>query len=238
MSTASNDLANEILAGAFGFVPEESAAHFLVHIPTGSTLPVDISDHLSWDAERVQHSIHYGPGREDGQVRCRLARSKWNDIAEVLRAEFNARLKKSGRKPGKWKIGHNPVARTLGKELTLLAWAIEDADPALTATAIANWQGLSPEERWWLYTMTAAATGNHSLGRNRGWRKAIRFALTENPITHRMAEHPVVPEFFRLVSEAVAAEETPTPSPQPCLLAKPVKAYSSAKRGTRKLAVS
>jgi hypothetical protein len=53
-----------------------------------------------------------------------------------------------------------------------------------------------------------------------------------------MAEHPVVPEFFRLVSEAVAAEETPTPSPQPCLLAKPVKAYSSAKRGTRKLAVS
>jgi hypothetical protein len=237
MSTTSNNLANEILTGAFGFEPEESAAHFIVHIPTGSTLPVDISDHLSWDADRVQYSIHYGPGREDGQVRCRLARSKWNDIAEVLRAEFNARLKKSGRKPGKWKIGYNPVARTLGKELTLLAWAIEDADPALTATAIANWQGLSPEERWWLYTMTAAATGNHSLGRNRGWRKAIRFALTENPITHRMAEHPVVPEFFRLVSEAVEAEATPPPSLQPCLLEKPVKAYATAKRGHHKITV-
>lgn len=230
--------AQEALAGAFGFDPDESAAHFLVHVPAGSTLPVDISDHLSWDAERVQSSIHYGPGREDGQVRCRLARSKWNDIAEVLRAEFNSRLKKSGKRPGKWKSGYNPVARMLGKELTLLAWAIEDADPALTNTAIANWQGLSPEERWWLYTMTAAATGNHSLGRSRGWRKAIRFALTENPITHNMAEHPVVPEFFRLVSEAAEADATPSSEHQPCLLDKPVKAYSTAKRTQRKATVT
>ena len=135
----------DALVGAFGFEPDESAAHFLVHIPAGSTLPVEISDHLSWDVERVQYSVHYGAQREDGQVRCRLARSKWNDIAEVVRAEFNSRLKKSGKRPGRWKTGYNPVARILGKELTLLAWAIEDADPALTNTAVANWQGLSPD---------------------------------------------------------------------------------------------
>lgn len=230
---------HDALAGAFGFDPEESAAHFLVHIPAGSTLPVEISDHLSWDAERVQSSIHYGGQREDGQVRCRLPRSKWNDIAESLRAEFNSRLKKSGKRPGKWKTGFNPVARMLGKELTLLAWAIEDADPALTATAIANWQGLSPEERWWLYTMTAAATGHHSNGRNRGWRKAVRFALTENPITHRMTDQPVVPEFFRLVAQHAGAEETVATTAPGYLLEKPEEEYAAVKptkHPTRKVA--
>jgi hypothetical protein len=206
MTTKTNP-AHDALTGTFGFEPDESAAHFLVHIPAGSTLPVEISEHLSWDAERVQYSAHCGAEREDGQMRCRLPRSKWNDIAEVVRAEFNSRLKKLGKRPGKWKTGFNPVTRMLGKELTLLAWAIEDADPALTATAVANWQGLSPEERWWLYTMTAAATGHHSAGRNRGWRKAVRFALTENPVTHRLTDQPVVPEFFRLVSEQAGVSE-------------------------------
>jgi hypothetical protein len=163
MSTTTNPTL-DALAGAFGFAPEESAAHFIVHIPAGSALPVEISEHLSWDAGRVQSSMHYRADREDGQVRCRLSRSKWNDIAEAVRAEFNSRLKKSGKRPGKWKTGYNPVARMLGKELTLLAWAIEDADPALSPTAVANWQGLSPEERWWLYTMTAAASGRRTVG--------------------------------------------------------------------------
>ena len=239
--TSKANSAHDILAGAFGFEPEESAAHFLVHISTGPTPPVEISEHLSWDAERVQYSIHYGAEREDGQVRCRLPRSKWNDIAEVVRAELNARLKKSGKRPGKWKTGYNPVMRMLGKELTLLAWAIEDADPALTVTAVANWQGLSPEERWWLYTMTAAATGHHSAGRNRGWRKAVRFALTENPVTHRLSDQPVVPEFFRLVSEqAGAGESVPVRRPG-YLLETPDKEYSTEKPTepvTRKVATT
>ena len=53
-----------------------------------------------------------------------------------------------------------------------LAGSLLVVAPALVPTAIANWQGLSPEERWWLYTMTAAATGHFQLGRNRVWRKA------------------------------------------------------------------
>jgi hypothetical protein len=225
------DPAHDVLAGAFGFDPEESPAHFLVNIPAGSTLHVEISEHLSWDPDRVQSSIHYGTERDDGQVRCRLPRSKWNEIAEVVRAEFNARIKKTGRRPGKWKTGYNPVARMFGKELTLLTWAIEDADPALTPTAVANWQGLSPEERWWLYTMTAAATGHHSIGRNRGWRKAVRFALTENPVTHRISDQPVVPEFFRLVSEqAGAGESVPVRRPG-YLLEKSGKEYGATAKG-------
>src|SRR5699024_1442973 len=74
------------------------------------------------------------------------------------------------------------VQRLLGKELTLLAWAIEEADPALIPTAIRNWLGLAPEERWWLFTMTNAATGHALTGRGKGWRQAVRFALTENTV--------------------------------------------------------
>ena len=36
---------------------------------------------------------------------------------------------------------------------------------------------------WWLFTMTNAATGHALHGKNKGWRKAVRFALTENPVS-------------------------------------------------------
>ena len=75
------------------------------------------------------------------------------------------------------------MSRILGKELVLLAWSIEDADPTLIPVAVKNWMGLAPEERWWLYTMTNAATGHAVSGRGKGWRKAVRYALTENPIS-------------------------------------------------------
>jgi len=199
--------ADDVLSGAFGFDPQESASHFLVHIPAGAQSPVEISEHLSWDPGLVATSAHFAAERVDGQIRSRVPRPKWNAIAEAARAEFNARLKSQGKRPGRWKTGYNPISRVLGKELTVLAWAIEDADPSTVPTAIANWQGLAPEERWWLYTMTAAATGNYLAGRGRGWRKALRYALTENPVTARPPDQPVVPEFFRLVSGAASADE-------------------------------
>lgn len=202
----------EALTGAFGFDPDESAAHFLIYIPAGSSHPVEISEHLSWNPDHITLSQHYGVERDDGQIRCSLPRPKWNEIAEVLRAEFNVRLKREGKKPGRWKTSFNPITRLLGKELTLLAWAIEDADPALIPIAVANWQGLTPEERWWLYTMTAAATGHFMTGRNRGWRKAVRYALTENPVTNRVVDQPIVPEFFRLISDSPSISSNNPPA--------------------------
>ncbi|MBW9235484.1 DUF3780 domain-containing protein, partial [Leptospira santarosai] len=81
---------------------------------------------------------------------------------------------------GRFKIGPNPVERLLGKEMVLLMWAIEDSDPHLIPVALKNWFGLSREERWWLFTMANAITGHAD--DKRGWRKAIRYALTENPV--------------------------------------------------------
>ncbi len=110
-------------------------------------------------------------------------RLKWDAIADEVRAYFNQRLRENSLKSSQWKIGENPVSRLLGKELVLLSWAIEDADPNLIPVAIKNWLGLKPEERWWLFTMTNAATGHAISGRNKGWRKAVRYALTENPVS-------------------------------------------------------
>ena len=64
--------------------------------------------------------------------------------------------------------------------MMVLLWGIEDCDPGNIPTALRNWNGLLPEERWWLYTMTNAATGQ--IGDKRGWRVALRYALCENPI--------------------------------------------------------
>ncbi len=206
MSERRTNPALDVLAGSFGFEPIESASHFVVIIPGGTTQTIVISEHLSWDPGRIEESVHYGESF-DGQVRSCLDRNKWNALADGVRAEFNRRLKKEGKPSGRWKSGVNILNRILGKELTLLAWAIEDADPALTLTAIANWQGLTPEERWWLYTMTAAATGNYVTGRNRGWRKAVRYALTENPVSINYSGEPVIPEFFRFVNQAIMDSE-------------------------------
>ncbi|MBT9168346.1 MAG: hypothetical protein DDT19_01691 [Syntrophomonadaceae bacterium] len=81
---------------------------------------------------------------------------------------------------GRFVIGQTPLAQLLGKELLVLVWAVEDCDLAVVEVAIRNWLGLSPEERWWLYTMTNAQTGKRD--DRRGWRMALKYALCENPV--------------------------------------------------------
>jgi Protein of unknown function (DUF3780) len=168
----------------FGFSAEHTEHCFLVTFPDSRAKDADIllSEHFNWNPDK-EVSFEASFNDRDRQIKVMLKRTIWEQIEEEVKAEFNRRLRAMGIKTGRWlKKGQVPVDRTLGKELTLLAWAIEDADPALIPTAIRNWLGLAPEERWWLYTMTNAATGHALKDRNRGWRKAVRFALTENPV--------------------------------------------------------
>jgi Protein of unknown function (DUF3780) len=168
----------------FGFSTEHTEHCFLVTFPDSRAKDADIliSEYFHWNPDQ-EVSVEASFNDRDRQIKVMLKRTIWEQIEEEVKAEFNRRLRAMGLKTGRWlKKGQVPVDRTLGKELTLLAWAIEDADPALIPTAIRNWLGLAPEERWWLYTMTNAATGHALKDRNRGWRKAVRFALTENPV--------------------------------------------------------
>jgi hypothetical protein len=108
--------------------------------------------------------------------RVLLERPRWTAIrAEVQRA-FNARLAAHGLKPSSWKVGDNPVDRLLGKELCVLAWAVEQMDKEKIPVAVRNWLALRPEERWWLFGMAAMSTGGVMDG-GKGWRIALKHAL-------------------------------------------------------------
>ncbi|MCE8425331.1 MAG: DUF3780 domain-containing protein [Candidatus Methanoperedens sp.] len=176
----------------FGFDPSESEHYFQVSISSAKTGDVHISEHMSWQKGMWEGKIRAVKSDTDERLRVILTHEKWDAIADVVREEFNRRLRLSDQKRGIWKVqGLTPVSRLFGKELVLLAWAIEDADPGLIPVAITNWLGLAPEERWWLFTMTNAATGHAIEGKGRGWRKAVRFALTENPVSVSQAEQRV-----------------------------------------------
>ena len=164
----------------FGFTPARGHHHFLVTI---SGEQVFISEHFTWDEAPERRKLSFALGREDEKIRVILPLRKWETIAGEAQGIFNERLRTMPLPAGRWGKTHTPLSRLLGKELVLLAWAIEDADPALIPRAIQNWKGLAPEERWWLFTMTNAATGHALTGRDRGWRKAVRYALTENPVS-------------------------------------------------------
>jgi hypothetical protein len=111
-------------------------------------------------------------------MRCEAAREVWDIVSPEARAEFNRRLKVEEKPVGRWGADETAVQRLFGKELLVLLWAVEapEVKPEEIAVAIRNWLGFKPEERWWLYTMTAAATGlAHQTGM--GWRGALRQAL-------------------------------------------------------------
>ena len=178
----------------FGFRPDRNASyHFVVTIPRADDAMVSVSEHFVYDEDldELRQKIRTGevdplpyPVR-DPLLKVEISRYKWGRVAEDVKSEFNRRLRAHDLRANSWKTGENHVAAFLGKELVLLLWAIEEADPTLIPNAVANWQGLAPEERWWLYTTINAASGHAVEGRKRGWREAIRIAFTENPVTDR-----------------------------------------------------
>lgn len=161
----------------FGFNPQENKHHFVVTIPEKKESPVIIYEQFEWQARSEQQPVvlyNYDSAKAE------ISRHKWKLLEEAVKTEFNSRLKKQKKRIGRFNNGNNYLERMFGKELLVLVWAVEESDPSNIETAIRNWLGLAPEERWWLYTMTNAATGH--LPDRRGWRKALRYALCENPV--------------------------------------------------------
>lgn len=159
----------------FGYIPEEVKHHFLIVIPNVKNEQVVVYERFVWNESEAQTS-----DTDYQNAKVFLDRHKWDLVKDAIQNELNNSLKSKKIKVGKFIQGDNPIERLLGKEVVLLLWAIEDSDPSLIPTAIKNWLGFSKEERWWLFTMTNATTGHAD--DKRGWRKAIRYAITENPI--------------------------------------------------------
>jgi len=162
----------------FGYIPEETKHHFLIRIPRSKKSDVVVYERFEWNNTEEQSSDII-----ESNIKVIISREKWDAVKNIIEKEFNRRLQINNILVGKFKSGDIPLERLFGKELTLLLWAIEDSDPSLINTALKNWLGLSAEERWWLFTMTNASTGHY--GNKRGWRIAIRYALTENPVNDR-----------------------------------------------------
>ena len=158
----------------FGVNPKLSENHFFVVLPANKEQYVQIYERFQWTDGEEQKL------EKADRLRIEISRYKWSKVSADLTAEFNARLKKDKLKGGRFVGGGTPVEKLFGKELMVLLWGIEDCDPSVIPTAIRNWKGLMPEERWWLYTMTNASTGQ--LKDKKGWRIALRYALCENPI--------------------------------------------------------
>lgn len=152
----------------FGFVPQDSTQHFVLKI-------LD-------DEVMLYHNFLYKENinTADYESKACISIQKWNLIKDMLQDEFNARMIKSGYKKAKWQ-DETIIESLFGKELVLLVWAIESnsVDDNLVEKAIINWKGLSPEERWYLFTMTNANCGK-SYDLHRGWRKALKYIFTEN----------------------------------------------------------
>jgi hypothetical protein len=159
----------QLIKRSFGFSPSDQH-HFCVVIDTEAGV-VGFYERLGWK-EGALEKLH----RPD--MRCKLRMPAWEAIRDEVRLSFNSRLRAEGLPAGKWADGANLVRVDLGKELVLLAWAIEEADPGMIDTAILNWKGFDPSERWWLYTQAAASVGDAVSGRGKGWRKALRYIFT------------------------------------------------------------
>ena len=185
----------------FGVDPLECKNHFYVVIPSskGKDLPVSVFERFEWTQPTLQQAETEAPIDSpdyqiekhvfaDGQritmqdvLRLEISRHKWGLICREVANEFNVRLKERRLAVGRFTNGDGTaVEKMFGKEMMVLLWGIEDCDPSNIPTAIRNWRGLMPEERWWLYTMTNASTGK--IKDKRGWRTALHYALCENPV--------------------------------------------------------
>ena len=76
--------------------------------------------------------------------------SRWLALAPAFWEEANRRLRANGLPIAKYQKNPAkpvPVHASLGKELCVLCWAVEDAPPDDIPNALRNWDALAPEER-------------------------------------------------------------------------------------------
>ena len=168
-----------------GFLPEEARYGFLIDIPKGARASdiICITEHRGDDLNHLGDRTVDAPSLGDASLRVIIDRTRWLALAPAFWEEANRRLRANGLPT--WKFRKNPakpvpVHPSLGKELCILSWAVEEAPPDDIPNALRNWEALAPEERWWLYTMTVATTGQ-AMQKGIGWRKALRAALADHP---------------------------------------------------------
>lgn len=154
----------------FGAPSEFGMHHFYVEIPATPQDAIRVFEDYGFDGDESR--------RETTECRVVLARELWTKIRDDARRDFNTRLKAKKLSTGTWNTGIIKLDRFLGRELCILTWAAEHASAQECLIINQKWLALRPEERWWLYTKTAAEAGQADQ-KDRGWRKALYCALSD-----------------------------------------------------------
>ena len=167
-----------------GFLPDEARHGFLIDIPKGTAGgdKICITEHRGNDLNHLGVRVIDAPTPNDPSLRVIIDRNRWLGLAPAFWEEANRRLRANGLPLAKFQKNPSkgvPVHPSLGKELCILCWAVEEATPDDIPNALRNWEALAPEERWWLFTMTVATTGQ-AMQKGLGWRKALRAAIADN----------------------------------------------------------
>jgi len=168
-----------------GFLPQEARHGFLLEVPRDKSPDslIWISEHRGNTLATLGERTIAASDSSDPALRVLIDRRRWELLAPAFWEEANRRLKANGLGTARFVKNPTkpvPIHPSLGKELCILCWALEEAPPDDIPNALRNWEALAPEERWWLYTMTVATTGQ-AMQRGIGWRKALRAALADNP---------------------------------------------------------
>ena len=172
-TSSASSFSNRKVVG-LGFLPEEARHGFLIDIPQGTATNavICITEHRGNDLDSLGARATAAPQPNDPGLRVVIDRARWLALAPAFWDEANRRLRANGLPVAKFIKNPSkplPVHPSLGKELCILCWAIEDASPDDIPNALHNWEALAPEERWWLYTMTVATTGQ-AMQKGIGWR--------------------------------------------------------------------
>ena len=160
-------MANDSITHGFG-VPNTPLPHqFLVRIPKGRADPVEVWEDFGAAAVGTA-----------AQKLCRAAvsRQAWRRVSEGLKSHLNRRLKEKDIKGSRFATGDNRIERILGRELCVLAWAVEGATSDEAAIAFTRWSSHRSEELWWLFQQIDKDGGEWDSPKT-GWRIAIRHAL-------------------------------------------------------------
>jgi len=154
----------------FGFNPDETEHHFYMVITPDE---VEVYERFYWeDGEQVKDL-------QDKNLILKMEKGKFNKVKSTLKKYMNEEMVKRGDKKGDLKDGAFPIERLLGKEIMVLLWGIEEINTSLIDAAVKSWAGFSNMDLWWIFTRTNAANGYY---KNRmGWRKSIKYMLTEDP---------------------------------------------------------
>ncbi|MEP3665223.1 MAG: DUF3780 domain-containing protein [Roseibium sp.] len=153
----------------FGVKDKAWQGCFLLRVPKGRNDPIDLIEDFG---------ISAGEDEPQGVARCSVDRHVWRSVADGVRTYLNRRLKAKKMKVGRFMVGENKIERLLGREVSVLLYALENCTVDEAPSVFQGWSDYRPEELWWLFNQIDKS-GGYINDPQVGWRRSIKTILGE-----------------------------------------------------------